>query len=141
MRIEFLILLVGVGFCSSFSFNKKSSLTIEVYGFPDNQGAAFIGLYRETDNFPKMDSQFKGKAVGISNKSVKIEFTDLPDEKFAIAVFHDRNKNGIMDKNLLGIPTESYGFSNNAREMFSAPSFSSASFYVKGETKVKIQIR
>jgi hypothetical protein len=44
-----------------------------------------------------MNAQFKGKTIGISNKSVKLKFTDLPDEKFAVAVFHDRNKNGKLD--------------------------------------------
>jgi uncharacterized protein (DUF2141 family) len=140
MRKLFLILIAGFFICSSFSIEKKGSLTVEVYGFEDNQGIAYVGLYREADDFPKMDAQYKGKTTGISNKSVKVKFTDLPDEKFAIAVFHDRNKNGIMDRNLLGIPTESYGFSNNAREMFSAPSFRSASFNVKSETVIKIQI-
>lgn len=141
MRKLFLILIAGFFISSSFSIEKKGSLTVEVYGFEDNQGVAYVGLYREADDFPRMDAQYKGKTTGISNKSVKVKFTDLPDEKFAIAVFHDRNKNGIMDRNLLGIPTESYGFSNNAREMFSAPSFRSASFNVKSETVIKIQIR
>ncbi|MDP4683960.1 MAG: DUF2141 domain-containing protein [Crocinitomicaceae bacterium] len=137
----FLILFTGCFISSSFSIEKKGSLTIEIYGFEDNQGVAYVGLYREADDFPKMNAQFKGKTIGISNKSVKLKFTDLPDEKFAVAVFHDRNKNGKLDRNLLGIPTESYGFSNNAREMFSSPSFSSASFNVKSETIIKIQIR
>ena len=37
-------------------------------------------------------------------------------------------RNKILDKNLLGIPTEIYGFSNNARHIFSAPSFQEAKF-------------
>lgn len=45
----------------------------------------------------------------------------LPQGKYAIAVFHDVNDNGDIDLNWLGAPTEIYGFSNNARGVFSEP--------------------
>lgn len=124
----------------SVSANKNYILKIEINGFTDNKGEAYVALYRENDDFPKMAGQFKGKTVVITNKTAKVEFSNLTYGKFAVAVFHDRNKNGVLDKNLLGIPTESYGFSNNARETFSSPSFSSASFTVKTETSIKIRI-
>lgn len=40
---------------------------------------------------------------------------------YAVAAFHDRNNNGDIDFNWLGAPTERYGFSNNARGLFSEP--------------------
>jgi uncharacterized protein (DUF2141 family) len=46
-----------------------------------------------------------------------------------------------MDKNLVGVPTEKYGFSNNARETFSAPSFESASVKVEGEKTIWIYVK
>jgi len=140
MKKNCLLLITVFFICSSFTFVKNNNLTVEVLGFSDNQGVVYVALYRETDSFPVIDAQYQGKTSGISNKSAKVQFSGLPNEKFAVAVFHDRNKNGVMDKNLLGIPTESYGFSNNAREMFSAPSFKSASFSINSETKVKIKI-
>lgn len=140
MRKNCLLLVICFFLCSSFHIVKNNKLTVEVLGFSDNQGVVYVALYRETDSFPIMDAQYQGKTTGISNKSAKVQFSGLSNEKYAVAVFHDRNKNGEMDKNLLGIPTESYGFSNNAREMFSAPSFKSASFSIKSETTIKIKI-
>jgi len=49
-----------------------------------------------------------------------------------MAVIHDENMNGKLDTNWLGIPKEGYGFSNNARGVAGAPSFSAASFQYEG---------
>ena len=43
------------------------------------------------------------------------QFNDIPPGTYAIAVFHDENANGKLDKNFLGIPCEGYGASNNVR--------------------------
>ena len=40
--------------------------------------------------------------------------------------------NGKFDTNRLGVPTEGYGFSNDAKAFFSAPSFRAASFSYDG---------
>ena len=40
--------------------------------------------------------------------------------------------NGKLDTNALGIPKEGYGFSNQAKAWFGAPSFAAASFTYDG---------
>lgn len=47
---------------------------------------------------------------------------------YAVVAFHDENRNGIIDKNFLGIPTESWCTSRNAKGLFGPPSFDSAKF-------------
>lgn len=42
--------------------------------------------------------------------------------------------NGKMDTNWIGIPKEGYGFSNDAKASFSAPSSSDAAFAYDGHT-------
>jgi uncharacterized protein (DUF2141 family) len=42
--------------------------------------------------------------------------------------------NGKLDTNMLGIPTEGYGFSNDVTGLFGAPAFSAASFAYDGRT-------
>ena len=56
----------------------------------------------------------------------------LPQGEYAIAVYHDKNKNGKIDTNLLGIPKEDYGFSNNARGRFGPASWEDSKFKVDG---------
>jgi len=50
-----------------------------------------------------------------------------------MAVVHDENMNGKLDTNWLGRPKEGYGFSNDAKSLLSAPSFSDASFEYDGQ--------
>ena len=68
-------------------------------------------------------------------------FAELAEGKYAVAVFHDENKNGILDKNYLGIPTEAYGFSNNARRTFSAPSFKEAEVILNSDLAISITLK
>jgi uncharacterized protein (DUF2141 family) len=45
----------------------------------------------------------------------------------AICAYHDKNDNGRLDKNVFGIPTERYGFSNDPKRGFGPPTFEQAS--------------
>lgn len=125
----------------SFSDTPKFSLNVTVSGFQTNKGKAYVALFRKGDEFPKMSGQYLGKIIPIENKKAVISFPNLPKNEYAVAVFHDKNNNGILDKNLLGIPTEVYGFSNNARETFSAPSFESASVKLYKTTDISIYVK
>jgi uncharacterized protein (DUF2141 family) len=52
-----------------------------------------------------------------------LEINDLPYGNYAIALYQDKNKNGTMDKNFVGVPKEPFAFTNNIKPRFSAPSF------------------
>jgi len=127
---------------SSFKLPSSISLTVHVNGFSSSEGKAHIAIYRESDDFPAAKGQYKGQIVLINDKKIATAiFSDLPKGNYAVAVFHDKNKNGVMDKNLVGVPTEKYGFSNNARETFSAPSFESASVKMEGLKTIWIYVK
>lgn len=137
--IIFGFLLLGT---SSFMVVPSTySLTITVNGFSSNEGKASIAIYRVSDDFPGEKAQFKGKVVLIENKKASVTFENLPKASYAAAVFHDKNKNGILDKNMFGVPLEKYGFSNNAREMFSAPSFESAAVNLDKTKSIAIFVK
>lgn len=121
--------------------NQQYSIKVTIKGFPDNSGNSYVALYRSSDDFPVHGKQYKGIIAPIKEKRAEVNFTGLSSGKYAVAVFHDKNKSGKLDKNMLGIPTESYGFSNNARETFSAPSFSSASVEVKKNVEITILVK
>jgi uncharacterized protein (DUF2141 family) len=57
----------------------------------------------------------------------------------AVIAFHDENDNGLLDANALGVPTEGYGFSNNAQGFLSAPSFAAAAVTL-GQTDQNISV-
>jgi uncharacterized protein (DUF2141 family) len=53
---------------------------------------------------------------------------DVPPGRYAAQAFHDRNGNGKVDRNFLGIPKEGVGFSNDAPTPMRAPHFADAMF-------------
>ena len=60
--------------------------------------------------------------------SVTLTVPNVPPGRYAVQAFHDRNGNGKVDRNFLGIPTESVGFSNDAPMHMSPPKFDVAGF-------------
>jgi uncharacterized protein (DUF2141 family) len=50
----------------------------------------------------------------------------VPAGPIAISVFHDKNGNGELDTGPFGIPSESYGFSRDARDTLGPPKFAEA---------------
>lgn len=65
----------------------------------------------------------------------------LPAGDYAVRVVHDENRNGVLDRNgWLTTPTESYGYSRNARATVSAVEFDEA-VVTLGEDPKTIEIR
>ena len=63
-----------------------------------------------------------------------VEYAFLPASPgvYAVGMLHDENNNGKMDTDMLGIPKEGYGASNDARGSFGPPSVNDARFSYAG---------
>lgn len=123
-------------------FENTDDLTVIVSGCKSQNGQLYIALYDNKDVFPIFGKQLIGEIVPLSkNKQHEFTFKKLVHRTYAIAVFHDLNSNGKLDKNALGLPQEPYGFSNNARNTFSAPSFSQASFSHSNPGEISITVK
>ena len=57
----------------------------------------------------------------------------VPAGTWAVLAYQDENSNGELDRNLIGIPSENYGFSRDARGRFGPPSFDDAAMPVRDE--------
>ena len=82
---------------------------------------------------------WSNQAKPVQAQSIKAEadqahfvFKDLPAGDYAVLVTHDENGNGKLDTNMLGVPVEGYGFSNN-RELMRKPTFEEARVHVPAE--------
>ena len=69
-----------------------------------------------------------------------VPLTGLPAGRLALNVTHDLNGNGRLDMNAMGIPTEPYGFSNNASGNFGPPQFQQAVFEGKAGGRLTVQL-
>jgi uncharacterized protein (DUF2141 family) len=70
-----------------------------------------------------------------------INIADLEAGRYALRIFQDLNGNGKLDTGWMGIPSEPYGFSNNAMGRFGPPSLADQLFYFDGKTPVDIALR
>jgi uncharacterized protein (DUF2141 family) len=75
----------------------------------------------------------------ISDTSCTFTFNDLTPGKYAIRYYHDENINGKMDTNLVGKPTEGYGFSNNVIGKTGPPKFEKWLFDIKSDMKIELK--
>lgn len=83
-----------------------------------------------------------GKAVPVVAGSARVVFEDLEPGEYGISVIHDRNSNGKLDRNIMGIPKEGFGFGNDAMGVLDPPSFDKAKLLIgKGEQEHVIRMR
>ena len=120
-----------------FTFGQSSSCTgihVTVLNIRNSAGNVSCALFESSDGFPIEFLRYATNlmSIKIRDKQARFDFLDLPPGTYALAVIHDENMDGKIDTNWLGIPKEGYGFSNDAKAIFSAPSFSSASFFYDG---------
>lgn len=110
----------------------QAQLTIDVQlSGPDAGGTLILALCAGADPFDSEEG-CATKEVQATGRVMSIPWPEAREGTYAIKIFHDVNGNGKLDTNFLGIPTEPYGFSNNAMGAFGPPSFEEASFRVSG---------
>lgn len=136
MLIIILFLLIQTNFALNLDNNpdREGSLRVIITGFSNDEGNCRFALDNTEDVYESDDSVFIGKVLPIVNNEVVIKIDSLKYGYYAVKVFHDENSNEEIDTNFLGIPTEDYGYSNDASGLFGPPSWESAKFLLDKET-------
>jgi len=114
------------------SAGERSDLTVRTHAMRNSDGQVLCALFNGPDGFPDGENAVQGDRSKVSHGKATCQFKNLKPGVYAVAVFHDEDGDGEMDS-VLGIPTEGFGFSNNAKPgMFGPPSFNEAAFRVSG---------
>jgi len=110
-----------------------ANLAVTVKDVRNATGMVLIAVYDQS-GFGKPELAKAKQKAGANAGEVKFVFQGLPAGKYAVAAFHDENGNGKLDRNSLGVPTEGYGFSNDAQGTAGPPNFNQAAFDIDGKT-------
>ena len=105
-------------------------LEMEINNLESNKGPIYIRILDENEN-PVI--------VGTSpviNYSSEISFDSISAGKYAIQFFHDENENQKMDFNLIGIPKEKFGSSNDVKPILGPPKFEKMLFEIYEDKKI-----
>jgi uncharacterized protein (DUF2141 family) len=119
----------------------QKPMTIGISNIREAKGAVLVAVFQKEQGFLEHDKAvFKQKYPVASSGNMSVVIPELPEGAYAVSCFHDLNGNNILDKNIFGVPSEPYGFSNNARPKFRAPSWQEARFWFGGgEVWVKVE--
>jgi len=115
------------------------ALTVVVKGIKNDKGNVAAALYRSPDEF--MKKTWQSRSADSSSGELKFIFETVPAGNYAISVMHDENKNGKVDTNMMGIPKEGFGFSNDAMGAFGPPEFDKAKFVIPDTQQVIITLK
>jgi uncharacterized protein (DUF2141 family) len=125
----FMILFLGLISSPIIPEDQKGDLTVVMTDFRNDNGVVWIVLYNSPDTFLKQGNQGfrREKGLVFRNKCI-VSFKDLPYGDYAIAFIHDENSNQAMDHNLIKMPKEGIGISNDPKFIFGPPEFETAKF-------------
>lgn len=106
-------------------------VTVEISGVESADGEIRVGLYDEAQFLKKPLQVVRVKPA----KGTVTGTFDIAEGAYALSVIHDVNGNGKLDRNVLGIPKEPYGFSSNPT-LFGAPTFDKVRVEIRGDKQV-----
>jgi uncharacterized protein (DUF2141 family) len=131
----FLVLFINLTTVASAQ-SSCPGIHVKVLNIRNSTGTVDCALFDSPAGFPTevLLSATNIMIIKVRKTQARCDFEDIPPGTYALAVVHDENMNGKLDTNFLGIPKEGYGFSNGARSLLGAPSFSAASFEYDGGT-------
>ena len=118
----------------SHMLTAQQRLDVEIAGILNNNGKIMLQLLDENEKVMKQEMS------AINDKTCSFTFPDLKPGKYAVRYYHDENSNGRMETNLVGKPTEGYGFSNNVTGKFGPPPFEKWLFELKENRRLKLSI-
>lgn len=120
----------------------EAELEITFQGIASQKGTIRLAIYKSEKDF--MDNN-KADLVNVpvfSKPSLKYSLKNIKPGIYALAFFHDENDNFKLDKNIIGIPKEPYGFSNMPESKWRVPEFKEVLIIVKpGKNQIAVQLK
>jgi uncharacterized protein (DUF2141 family) len=124
-------------------FNPPVTLEIKMEGLVPEKGTVRIGLYNSAAAFADEANPNHAQIFPVGKNTTQIiKFEGLAEGKYLVAAYQDVNGNKKIDKNILGIPTEAYAFSNDVFPKWKSPSFDEAAIKLEKPVEaIKLKFR
>jgi uncharacterized protein (DUF2141 family) len=138
-RVALGAMLVALGLVAAAP-SRAALVEIAVTGVAEARGHVRVELCTR-DTFLKESCPYQGAAPATPGATL-VKISNVPPGEYAVQAFHDESDQGVVHQNLLGIPRERIGFSNDAPLHISGPRFKDAAFSVGDEAKrVTLKLR
>lgn len=108
-----------------------ADLEVVVSGLNSAKGDARIAVHKRVSGVAFPDGGVVAATIRPASRGkIRIVFADLAPGDYAVAAFHDADGDGKLGQNIVGMPTEGFGFSNGATGFMGPPSFDKAAVTV-----------
>lgn len=137
------IIIVFVFFTTNFLIAQNTcTLEVVVTGLKNTEGQIMVSINEGPDGWPESNFIEQRFIPIFRAPTFTIIFKDLPYGNYALGLLHDKDKNGEMTKNFLGMPKEGFAFSRDYNVVFRAPKYDEANFELNTPKKtitIKVQ--
>jgi uncharacterized protein (DUF2141 family) len=117
------------------------SIDVHVKGIPSIEGRVVVMLYDER-TYLKDDAFVAKTKAKVAASDMHVVLEHVPPGRYLVVVSHDANGNDTLDTSVVGMPTEAYGFSRDARGTFGPPDFDDAAFDFDGRgAAIAVELR
>jgi len=117
-------------------------LTVRVVGAASEGGWIAVAVYGSPESFADRRDPVAAARLAVAGGAALWRSPRLPPGRYAVAAYHDADGDGELDRSVVGVPTEPYGFSNDARGRFGPPAFDDAVVELGGgATELEINLR
>ena len=115
-------------------------LEIALAGLRSTAGEVRLCIWHSPERFKRGKCEGDSRSIVVAAAETMVEVPLAPGD-YAVSLVHDENGNGKLDKNLLGIPTEGVGFSQNPVLRFGPPSFAATRIDLAADTSETIRLK
>ena len=133
------ILAIALPVLPSLS-QSTSTVLLEVSSFKNTRGTLNCRLFTKASDFPDGEGILTLRTP-ITGTNTTCTFPNVEPGTYAVAVVHDENINGKLDKNFVGVPSEGYGVSNNKTYALSAPKWDESIFTIAPSESKTFQVK
>lgn len=106
-------------------------LILNIHPPPHSRGEVAYLVFDSPEGFPnRKEHAIRSGFVAVApeKSEVVVDLGRLPSGRYAVTAYQDVNGNHKLDSNLIGIPREPVGASNNPKPHFGPPSFKDCAF-------------
>lgn len=115
-----------------------ADLRVALSGGPTTPATAYVALFESAETMAA-NKPLASQTLPMRDGTAQLVFIGLPPGRYAIKSFIDENGNGKLDTNLVGLPTERYGFSNDATGRMGPPDFDAAAVPLDADRSIVIR--
>jgi uncharacterized protein (DUF2141 family) len=126
------------GLLAASQLSQAANIELTITGIKKVEGTIMLAAYNSAETMGNPDKAWQKRMQKVDKAEISMSFTDVAPGQYAISIFQDLDGDFRLKTNIVGIPVEPYGFSNNPT-LYGAPTFEKVAFTV-GEQDQHINI-